>query len=97
MERPRERTSSREMPTPKGSHKICVANRSDPFRVEPTLHMVPGALPLVGGVDATGGLQKTSLGQKRHKTFFEGKNLVPRGAVSVCLDKADAVIDGYSY
>jgi len=40
-------------------------------------------------------LQKTSLGQKRQKPFFEGKNLVPRGTGYVCLDKADTVIDGY--
>src|SRR3990167_7332618 len=50
---------------------------------------------MVGGVDATAGLQKTSLGQKRQKPFFEGKNLVPRGTGYVCLDKADTVIDGY--
>src|SRR3989338_5450372 len=50
---------------------------------------------MVGGVDATAGLQKTSLGQKRQKTFFEGKTLAPRGEGFVSLDKADVVIDGY--
>ena len=51
---------------------------------------------MVGGVDATAGLQKTSLGQKRQKTFFEGKTLAPRAAVYGCLDNAGAVIDGYA-
>ena len=47
-QRPRKPDIPRDTPTPKGSYKLGLphaANRSDPFRVGPEIHFVPGALP----------------------------------------------------